>query len=296
MPPPFDPSTKTTEELGNILNLGSISKMAEAIEAEDNPPEQGPETETKKEPEPEQKPPEKAAPSEPGPEEEDPKIAEIRLLLEEQSLNNQKLAGELERQKLLASREAGRAGHFKREAELRQRRPKAEPAEDIELDEFGEPAEDKREPVPTGRRQRDDDLDDIRAEIKMRAFEDEASTFFLRRPDANEEKFKARLMPHLTRLEEENADEIHGSDIKLARLTARTVFEAAYVEARLEALAEQKEAVKARRAEQFSQAREAKTTASSAGSGQASASKSSKKDLSEMSIDDLDKVIKELTG
>lgn len=247
----------------------------------------------KKEPEPETK-------AEP---EIDPKYEEIMLRLEAAELQYQKTLVELERQRVLASREAGRAGFYQQKLAKTQQDDDA-PAE--ALDDEREPEKPARraparEDEPSEVRQ---DLDAMRSEIALRVFEDEATAFMTRRQDAMIPKepdpkgvksVGERMQPILQKYEEEFRPQLYGRDLKLARLTARNVFEAAYVDARLEVIEEQRAAAKTRTAEQFTRQKEAKAKAAISASGGTPAEKPKQKALEDQSVEELEQELQRMT-
>jgi hypothetical protein len=275
----------TTDDLEKLLDGGEKAIAAAVVEdapapevAAPSPPPEPEKPAEEKEPEPE--------PEQEEEEEEDSRITELRLSIEEQSLRNQRLESELERQRLIASREAGRAGHFKQVSE---RAPARERADDEEPSEEGPPRSDPRV----------SDLEATIAELKSeaasRAFTDEYLQFSARRPETKNDVFLARMQEHVQSIEEEFSDDLHGRDMKLARQTARTVFEAAYVETKLEMIGATREQMKTKKAEQFAQVKAAKQTAAIAGSGATPAPKSQDKPLAESSLQELEAQLVRMT-
>lgn len=317
--PKFDPKEKSLEELEEILNAGSVRRIASAIEEaeadpptteEPNDPGEG-ETPKPEPPAPEKVAPEKKVEEKPEPaseakpaaevEEDDPKalMAEIRSRLEEESLRRQKLEAELEHQRQIASREAGRAGHFERLAKKPAPKREATIAEELDEEEAA-PAGEHPDLAPLRA-----EMEEIRSELSLRAFSDEADEFFRRRPDANEEDktddagkpvtgFKTRFMKHLPAQEERYQDELFSGNVKIARQAARMAYEAAYVEAKLEVLAEVRAAVKPKRAEQFAATRDAKLKANVAGSGQTGAPRAATKAHADKTLKELEDELESL--
>ena len=263
-------------------SLGDLEAMLDgkAPLVEEPAPEPAPPQPATPEPAPAPEPaaPEPAKVEEPPAEpEEDPAIADLRLQLEEVNLRFQKGEAEIARERLIASREAGRAGFL--EQQLRERRAAA-PLDD------SEPMDDR----DNGRVSPDIErlsarVEELRSESAMRALSDEAAQFYQRHQDAK--GYETAMQPHVDRLEAEFKDSLYGGDTKLARATARSLFEIAYADAKLAQVGKLREEAGKKRADQFAAMKDAKLKASISGSGSSPAPKVTEKALSEHSLDEL---------
>jgi len=291
---------KSLEELEAMMS-GKAPLPDAAPEPPPLPPPPAPESEKAAEAVPPDKPPEPetAKGDEPLPlSQEDLRsaIEDANERAEQADLRAQKIEAILERQKFIASREAGRAGFFEDKVKARAE-SRREPDEEIEGDE---PEPDERPERPARPRPRRDDgeigeiraeLEQIRAERAMNVMKEEAGAFFLRRPDARDDGIREKLLEKLAPLQEEHEEALFGRDLKLARATAKSLFGQAYADVKLEAI----EAKRTRRAEQFASARKTKIEDTASATGASPTPRKVEKPLAEKSIEELDQMLKEMS-
>lgn len=217
-------------------------------------------------------------------------IEELKLAIEEANLRYQKAEAERERDRFLRDRASGELGYWKRQAAEAAKRPvEREPS----YDEPDEPADRTRRELDSVK----SEIAELRREQTARAIMDEDTKFRERHPEiAKDEKFGDDIMPIFRKMVDEHREALESGDVKLARLTAKTIYEAAYAELRLARVEKARADLRSRTVEQTKKVEVAKAKASISASGATRSAAAREKPNSELSVKELEAKLNKLVG
>jgi hypothetical protein len=212
----------------------------------------------------------------------DDRLAELERTLELERLERQKATAELERTKFLASRNAGEAGYLKKLLADRQRTEAEGGYADSPQDAGDHPGMDEIRK----------ELGALKSERVAQALAEVGAAFERAHPDAKD--YATEMQAILQQTSEEDVQAaLYSDDPKLARITAKSILESAYAEARIKALQKQREEAKSRSVVQADKLRGRKVEAAPPGTQRAPAPErsSAPKTIEQMTDAELDALL-----
>jgi len=213
----------------------------------------------------------------------------LTLTIEEQKLRQQQVEARAERERFLRDRNAGEAGYWKKRAEAR-RGAKAEESEDDGEGPVREIPEDDRTAELHER------LDALQSEQNRMMLEREYTAFRTRHGDAAEHAPEIKKFIKATVADPDVAEALNGRDMKLARVTIRSVLEQAYLQAKIAPIADKRKQLEERRASQIAGLDEAKKKAAPSSAGATAPAKQKPKKTEDMTAEEANEELHKLYG